>query len=147
MPSSYETRALELTEAGAPKRIAQTRAAAEFLRDRGMSLEQAVDNGVLTVNDDLRENIDEEFLQRLLKKMGLGAQMRQGGTRVQSLLFPKDKFTIPESRKWARDHNFSVKKAVTEGNFRRLRILDPNECGSIRTMKFGRGIRALLCIK
>lgn len=208
-----------MTEAGFPERIAQTRAAAEFHKEQNIPLSEAIEKDNIAISEDLVKEIDEDFLQRLLDKMGVEAavnlslverkirdaltpekekvrmglsvremfdefviiedndgdlfqvdytvddngevtlgerrkvviqyvesQMRRGRSRVQSLLFPKDKFTISEAKKWARDHDFSVKKAVTEGNFRRLRILNPNECESIRTMNFGRGIRALLCI-
>ncbi len=146
MASSYETRVLELTEAGAPSRVAQTRAAAEFLRERRMTLAQAIENGVLTIDEKLREDIDEEFLQRLLKKMGLEAQIRRGSTKVQSILFPVARFDVPKARKWAKSHDFPVSKVTTEGKFVHVRVRDPSSCKAIRTINFGGGIKARVCV-
>ncbi len=222
MTSSYEIRVLELTEAGAPNRIAQTRAAAEFLRERGMSLVQAIANGVLTIDEKVRSDIDEEFLQRLLDKMGVQAeaavsldrirdqiwdllspaakdstpspsiketfdefviieedgkffrvdyttneegdvtlgdrvevelqyipiegQMRKGSTKVQSILFPAARFDVPKARKWAKDHDFPTKKVTTEKNFVHVRVRDPSSCKAIRTINFGGGIKARVCV-
>lgn len=95
--------------------------------------------------------IDEEEKVKIGKKTPVEvqyveSQLRRGKSRVQSLLFPKTKFTMSEAKKWAKDHDFSVKKGVTEGNFRRLRILSPSQCAAMRTVTFGKGIKAILCI-
>jgi hypothetical protein len=66
-------------------------------------------------------------------------------TRVQSLLFSRSAgWTVSKANAWARQHGYRHRDAdVTAGNIR-LRQMDPKKFRVLRTVTFGRGIRAVV---
>lgn len=69
------------------------------------------------------------------------------GTEVQTLLFPREKFTPLRAKAWAQHHGFRYGKVDTAGNFHRLRQHPPGSFvkGSFRTIPFGKsGIKAVI---
>ncbi len=76
-------------------------------------------------------------------------EIEKAGTVAQSILFPKDKFSISEARTWLKSHNKESGKSDSPANFHRFRQFDPNGCGSTpKTISFGgSGIKAIVCVK
>lgn len=71
------------------------------------------------------------------------------GTRIQSLLFPKDEFDPPEAHAWLERHRLSYVLFDQSANFWRARQADPHSFveGSLRTITLGRGqsrVRAIV---
>lgn len=72
-------------------------------------------------------------------------------TDVQSVLFDKSKWTIGSAAKWLRDHNHSVPKAESSGDYFRFRQHPPFQYqkGTFRTIDFGakrNGIKAVIAV-
>lgn len=76
-------------------------------------------------------------------------EIEKAGMVAQSILFPKDKFSISEARTWLKSHNKESGKSDSPASFHRFRQFDPSQCGStIKTISFGgSGIKATVCIK
>lgn len=66
-------------------------------------------------------------------------------TKVQSLLFSrKAGWTVERANRWAKAHGYRSRDAdVTAGNVR-LRQADPKRFRRLRTVTFGRGIKAIV---
>ena len=66
-------------------------------------------------------------------------------TRVQSLLFSRRAgWTVSSANRWAKAHGYHHADAdVTAGNVR-LRQRDPKQFRKLRTVTFGRGIKAVV---
>jgi hypothetical protein len=67
-------------------------------------------------------------------------------TKVQSLIFDKQKFTVETAKNWALDHDFRAEKVdETEGTLR-LRQMDPNDFleDSFRTIELTDGVKAVV---
>src|ERR1700690_3484004 len=66
-------------------------------------------------------------------------------TRVQSLLFSRRAgWTVSRANKWAKAHGYIARDAdVTAGNVR-LRQHDPKNFRRLRTVTFGKGIKAVV---
>lgn len=73
----------------------------------------------------------------------------QGKLSIQSLLFPKDKFTESQAKKWARDHGFKVMKVDVTENFIRLRQKSPSNFKNFRTKELegSGGVKAIFVSK
>ena len=70
---------------------------------------------------------------------------RRGKTHVQSLLFPRSRFTTAEAKSWARSHGYRAGKVDTTARYVRLRQSDPSKFARMRTIKFGSsGIKAVV---
>jgi len=67
-------------------------------------------------------------------------------TKVQSLIFDKQKFTVETCSKWALDHDFRAEKVDETENSIRLRQLDPNDFleDSFRTIELTDGVKAVV---
>lgn len=64
--------------------------------------------------------------------------------RVQSVLIPKDLFTIKEAREWARSHGYSAMGVdVTEEHFR-FRQMNPRRDGRYRTIELPNKVKLIL---
>ena len=76
-------------------------------------------------------------------------ELEKAGTVAQSILFPKDNFSISEAREWLKSHGKTAGKVDSPANFHRFRQFDPSGCAStIKTISFGgSGIKATVCIK
>lgn len=76
-------------------------------------------------------------------------ELEKAGTTAQSILFPKDNFSIGEAREWLKSHNKESGKSDSPANFHRFRQFDPSRCASaIKTISFGKsGIKATVCIR
>jgi hypothetical protein len=63
------------------------------------------------------------------------------GMTVQTILFPREKFTPLRAKAWAQHHGFKYGKVDTTGDYQRLRQYDPNKFvkGTFRTISFGKG--------
>jgi hypothetical protein len=67
------------------------------------------------------------------------------GSEVQSLLFPRSKFTVSQASEWAGEHGFKVPTADVTGQTIRLRQLSPDDFKRLRTQAFGHtGIKAVI---
>lgn len=68
------------------------------------------------------------------------------GTEVQTLLFPKDQFTVAQAKKWAKEHGKHYGKVDSgSGEYHRLRQRDPDDFKSFGTISFGEsGIKAVV---
>lgn len=66
-------------------------------------------------------------------------------TRVQSLLFSRRAgWNVSKANKWARAHGYKAKDADVTANNVRLRQADPGRFRVLRTVTFGRGIKAVV---
>ena len=78
-----------------------------------------------------------------MRRMGRAPKSAEWET--QSVLLPKDEFTLAEARAWAKDHDYRTKfrgKGVDETeDFYRFRQHDPGRYRGFRTLPIGRGIR------
>jgi hypothetical protein len=75
--------------------------------------------------------------------------LEKAGTEPQSIIFPKDKYTVEEARKWLKNHGKSHGKVDTTDNYHRFRQFDPSECSTTpKTISFGgSGIKAVICTR
>lgn len=64
--------------------------------------------------------------------------------QVQSLLFPRDKWTKPEARAWLKEHGYKSKKVDETDRYYRFRQRDPDEFTVLRTKDFGEHIKAIV---
>jgi hypothetical protein len=67
-------------------------------------------------------------------------------SEVQSLLFPKDQYTVEGAKKWAEEHGYHADKVDSHASYHRLRQHAPAG-GPCRTIEFGAGIKAVVCAK
>lgn len=63
---------------------------------------------------------------------------------VQSVIFPKEKFSISQARKWLKDHHYGGKKVDTTENFYRFRQMKPMKGGRYTTMTLPNGVEIIL---
>jgi murein DD-endopeptidase MepM/ murein hydrolase activator NlpD len=64
------------------------------------------------------------------------------GSNVQSLLFPKSRYTNAQAKAWARAHGYRAGKMDVSGKYIHLTQAPPNKFQRIRTVPFGKGIEA-----
>jgi len=74
-------------------------------------------------------------------------ELEKASTVAQSILFPKNKFSVSEAREWLKSHDKTAGKVDSPANFHRFRQFDPSRCeSSIKTISFGgSGIKATVC--
>jgi hypothetical protein len=66
-------------------------------------------------------------------------------TRVQALLFEPLKHTARSALAWARKHGFRASKKVhTTARYHRVRLEEPGHFRRMRTVRFGRGVSAIV---
>ena len=70
-------------------------------------------------------------------------------SKVQSLLFDKDKFTEEQATAWSQKHGFKSSKTDVTENKIRLRQFDPSECdpNTYGTKEITDGVQAIFCVK
>lgn len=61
---------------------------------------------------------------------------------VQSLLFPTDRYNVPMAKTWARRHGYKSGKVELSSDYIHLVQADPAMFAVIRTIPFGKGIKA-----
>ena len=70
-------------------------------------------------------------------------------SEIQSLIFPKNKFSISDAKKWAITHDFKANKADVTKNNIRIRQFNPNQIkrgGECRTIHLGSSsVQGVLC--
>jgi hypothetical protein len=66
------------------------------------------------------------------------------GSKVQSLLFDSQQWTVTEARKWASEHGYKSGKVHETDNYIRLRQSTPVSGAEKRTIMFGHGIKAII---
>lgn len=67
------------------------------------------------------------------------------GSVVQTLLFPKDKFTVTSAKAWARKHGKKSGKVDVTEKYIRLRQLSPGGFARMRNIPLGSsGVRAVV---
>lgn len=65
------------------------------------------------------------------------------GSRVQTLLFPRDRFTVSEAKAWATRHDWKSGDVDVTSDFIHLRQENPARFRRIRTVRMGgRGVQA-----
>lgn len=96
----------------------------------------------------LREE-NKEDADVLLEGLDLEEELKKESTSAQSIIFPKDKFTVERARKWLGAHGKHSGKVDSTENFHRFRQFDPSECSTTpKTISFGgSGIKAIICVK
>ena len=66
-------------------------------------------------------------------------------TKIQAILFEKDKFTTDKARKFLKKHNYKqIKRVDKTTNFLRYRIRKPKKNGMYRIIDFGDDIKAVI---
>lgn len=83
-------------------------------------------------------------------KKSKGVRMKRfDKSEIQSLIFPKRKFSISDAKKWAKTHDFKANKADVTKNNIRIRQFNPNEIkrgGECRTIHLGSSnVQGVLC--
>jgi len=76
-------------------------------------------------------------------------ELEKAGTEAQTILFPKNKFSVGQAREWLKSHDKGAGKVDSPANFHRFRQFDPSRCGSTpKTISLGgSGIKAVVCVK
>jgi len=76
-------------------------------------------------------------------------ELEKAGTEAQTILFPKNKFSVSEARTWLKGHGKGSGKVDSPANFHRFRQFDPGQCGGTpKTISFGgSGVKAVICVK
>lgn len=64
--------------------------------------------------------------------------------RVQSLIFPRDKWTKPEARAWLKSHGYKSRSVDETSQSYRFRQEDPDQFDVLRTKSFGDNIKAVV---
>lgn len=85
--------------------------------------------------------------QRLLRptrRRQLAHENPADSMRVQSLLFDRAEYTVPQAKAWARGHGFKSSKVDLKPETIRLRQEPPAKFETFRTKSFGHGIRAVV---
>lgn len=83
---------------------------------------------------------EERRRRRKIVEEGLKKQ----GTKVQTLIFSKDKFTRAQAIAWAKDHDFRADKVDETENSFRLRQRDPAGFQRLRTISLTDGVQAVV---
>ena len=73
-----------------------------------------------------------------------GRRSRSGGSVVQSLLFPRSKFTRSEAERWASSHGYLYKKVDITDRYIRLRQRPPEGLARMRTIRMGPDVKAVV---
>jgi hypothetical protein len=66
------------------------------------------------------------------------------GSRVQTLLFSRDRYSSSSARAWARSHGYKSGKVDVTANNIRIRQESPGKFRRLRTITFGHGIKAVV---
>ena len=69
---------------------------------------------------------------------------RPNPMRVQSLLFPRKSWTLAKAKAWAAKHGYRSAKTDVTDRYIRLRQKSPAGYRTLRTVTFGKGIRAIV---
>lgn len=102
----------------------------------------------------LRYNITPKKENVLYRTINFGdnilavIEIQKGGkpsTRIQAIIFKKNKFTIPQAKRWLKTHDYKkyIKYDITE-NYYRFRLIEPKKKGIYRIIDFGDDIKAVL---
>jgi hypothetical protein len=77
------------------------------------------------------------------------SELEKAGTEAQSIIFPKDKYTVAQARTWLKSHKRHSGKVDTTENYHRFRQFDPKLCSTTpKTISLGgNGIKAIICVK
>lgn len=59
------------------------------------------------------------------------------GSDVQSLLFPRDRFTVAQAREWAHKHRWHIGDVDVKEHFIHIRQEDPRGFRRLRTVHLG----------
>jgi hypothetical protein len=96
---------------------------------------------------------EAERTARMLKRRGYSEEYYRkysGRGRkpvvIQSVLFPKDKFTIQKARKWLRENDHKITKVDKTDNYLRFRQEDPDKFNKYRTKTLPNGVQFVLGI-
>lgn len=73
-----------------------------------------------------------------------GRSRRKVGTVVQTILFPKRRFTVAKAKMWAKKHGYRYGKVDTTKNYHRLRQLDPKKVKVRATITISKDILAII---
>lgn len=62
------------------------------------------------------------------------------GEILQTILIPRDSFTLQASEQWMADNNYPIKKIDIKGKYFRYRQIDPVEGAKYYSVKLSNGI-------
>ena len=69
-------------------------------------------------------------------------------SKIQTILFSKDKYDATKARKWLKDNNYKpIKRVHKTENFLRYRIRNPTKGYIYRTISLSKDIKAVIQIK
>lgn len=87
----------------------------------------------------LRPDIFREFpvVGRFAARENPVRRRERGGSRVQTLIFPRSRFTPAEAKAWAHAHNFKAGKLDVTDQSIRIRQEDPSHFSRMRTIRMG----------
>lgn len=66
---------------------------------------------------------------------------------IQSVKFPKDKFTVSEAKEWLKEHKFKYGKVDNRGKFYKFKQVNPNEFDNYTTNVLPNGIELIIAFK
>ena len=93
---------------------------------------------------DLISGYAGRFVGEAREAFGLGAGAA-GKMKVQSLLFPRDKFTTAQAKAWAKKHGYKHGKVDVTAHYIRMRQRDPSDFKTERTIPLGdSGVKAVV---
>jgi hypothetical protein len=90
-----------------------------------------------------KENAEIVLTENIQKTENI---LKVESTTVQTLIFDKEKFTVEQAKKWARDHDFKDDSVDETEDSIRLRQRDPGDFieGSFRTIELTDGVKAVI---
>lgn len=84
------------------------------------------------------------LLPKPTRRRRLARENPTDSMRVQSLLFDRSEYTVPQAKAWARGHGFKSSKVDLKPETIRLRQESPSKFETFRTKSFGHGVRAVV---
>lgn len=67
-------------------------------------------------------------------------------TKIQSILFPRYKFTINSAKQWIKKNNYKNKKIDITNNYIRFRQITPKKNDKFRIKKLSNDVKLILLI-
>ena len=89
-----------------------------------------------------------ELLNSKFRTLKLASKLENirklANTSIQSLLFPKDKYSVESAKAWAKKYGFKNAKIAVNDNFIRMRQKEPGRFKSFRTFTLGEDVKAII---
>ena len=121
------------------------------IKNYGMILEHLVSH-----IKDPSEPIDPKDYKQAIKLVNVIKQLKKGGIKgngmkksseVQSIIFPKENWTISKSKKWLKLHNYKYGKVDKTPSTLRFRQQEPSQFKNFRIKTLPNGVMLVLAFK